>query len=121
MTPQTKRSNQPKPKEQPKGEAATLTVEAVTPAPRTGRKGTIAFPEETVKQLATAIATGWAGDGQLHDSRQKAGSRVTRLKRALIHFGHYTSPKEIKSRVWPDGDGYRIALRDAKNAKTASE
>jgi hypothetical protein len=116
MTPQQRRgSNRQTAASAPAAEAV-LTVESVTPAPRTTRKGSIAFPEATVQALADAIQSGWAGDGQLHDSRQKAGSRVTRLKRALIHYGHYSDPKQIKSRVWPDGDGFRLGLIDAAKA-----
>lgn len=108
----------PQPKKGNSSEAVpALEVQAVTPAPRQGRKGSVAFPEAIIKQLADHIKDGkYAGDGQLYDTRQQANTRITRLKRALIHFGHYKEPKEIKSRVWPDGDKFRLAVTDAKAA-----
>lgn len=113
MSPQTRRSRTTN----GNGNGAALSVEAVEPAPRKGRKGTVAFPEAAVKTLADTIRERWAGDGQVYDSRAKANLRVTRLKRALIHFGHYKEPKEIKSRVWEAEDGkYRLALIDAAHA-----
>lgn len=99
--------------------APALTVERVTPAQRTGRKGSVAFPKETIDQMAEFIKDGdYAGDGQTYDTRQQANTRVTRLKRALIHFKHYNTPKEIKSRVWEDDNGkFRLALTNAAAAK----
>lgn len=96
-----------------------LAVEAVTPPPKQGRTGKPAFPEGTVRELAEFIKDGsWGGDGQQYETRQQANTRITRLKRALIHFGHYAEASEIKSRVWETEDGkFRLALTDAAAAK----
>lgn len=106
-----------------KATPAPLAFEAVTPAPRKGREGSIAFPKGTVDALAEFIKDGaYAGDGQTYDTRQKANTRVTRLKRALIHYGHYNGPKEIKSRVWEvEGGKFRLALTNAAAAEAAAK
>jgi hypothetical protein len=101
------------PKPPSNGKPAPLTVTSVTPPPRTGRKGTVAFPEADVAALATAISDGsWHSDGQTYESKQTAQTRITRLKRALIHFGHYKEPGQIKTRVYTDGSKFRLALTD---------
>lgn len=115
MSPQTRRSRT-NTNGNGNGNGAALSVEAVEPAPRKGRKGTVAFPAEAVKTLADTIRQRWAGDGQVYATRAKANLRVTRLKRALIHYGHYSEPKQIKSRVWEDDGKFRLALIDAAHA-----
>jgi hypothetical protein len=111
----------PKVKGDTKAAAPALTVEAVTPPPRVGRKGSVAFPKETIDALAEFIKDGaLAGDGQEYATKQQANTRVTRLKRALIHYGHYTEPKQIKSRTWETENGkFRLAVTNA--AATPSE
>lgn len=116
MTPKTQTRTAPKAASTNNATPA-LAVAAVTPAPRQGRKGAPAFPADAVAQLADAIKTGWQGDGQVYETRQKANLRVTRLKRALIHFKHYKEPKEIKSRVWETDDGkFLLAMIDTAKA-----
>lgn len=101
-----------------------FSFEPVTPAPRRGRSGQSAFPREAMDTLAEMLKRGeWAGDGQTYDTRQKANLRVTRLKRGLIHYGHFENGKEIKSRVWgSDDEGYRLAMTSkAAHAEPVTE
>lgn len=119
MSPPSRKPSQ-KPKEAP-SKSATISIEVVQPGPRKPKAGGIVFPREVVEQLANFIKSGqYAGDGQTYDTRQKANTRITRLKRALIYYSFYSEAKEIKSRVWETDDGkFRLGLTDAKAATSS--
>src|SRR5690348_16255707 len=98
------------------------TFGAIKPPPRKRRSGAEVSPE-LLSALATALETAngdWTGDGLEYPTLGKAQSASQRYRRLLVQDNAIADIKDVASRVWQDGDVYRMALRLRDESEVAS-